>query len=81
MTLEERAEYIACARSIRGVPGGTVHNKIRDRALQQLREVAEAARAQAIEECADTCAALGQHSGTNVQPAIAQIADAIRKLR
>lgn len=44
MTLEQRAEYIACARSIRGVIGGTIHNKIRDRALEQLREVDALAR-------------------------------------
>lgn len=39
MTIEERADYIACAMIPSSI-GGTVWTKVRDRALQQLREVA-----------------------------------------
>jgi hypothetical protein len=39
MTLEQRAEFIACATT--ATIGGSVWNKIRARALAQLREVSE----------------------------------------
>lgn len=44
MTLEQRAEYIAAARGTNARIGGTVWRRIRDRALEQLREVDALAR-------------------------------------
>lgn len=50
------------------------------RAEKALTAAEDGAQRAAIEECADTCRALGHYSGSNVQPAIEQIADAIRAL-
>lgn len=61
---------------------GEPPNPIRDaeRIIVALQKMIAQARRAAIAECADTCRSLGHYGGSNVQPAIEQIADAIRAL-